>query len=94
MVVGVCTMDLRLPAVGSLKDKRRIVKSITDHLRTNFNVSVAEVDHHDVWGTAQIAVACVSTDRAHAHQLLTRAVRTVERNRLDLILMDYAIEFW
>jgi len=87
-------MDLRLPAAGSLKEKRRVVKSITEQLRNNFNVSVAEVDHHDVWGAAQIAIACISTNQAHAHQLLTRAVRTVERNRLDLILVDYAIEFW
>lgn len=94
MVVGVCTLDLRLPTAGSLKEKRRIVKSVTEHLRNNFNVSVAEVDHHDVWGAAQIAIVCVSTDQAHAHQLLTRAVRTVEHNRLDLVLVDYVMEFW
>jgi hypothetical protein len=83
-----------LPTAGSLKEKRRIVKSITTNLRNNFNVSVAEVDHHEAWGAAQIAVACVSTDRAHAHQTLTRAVRAVERDRMDLILVDYTIEFW
>lgn len=94
MVVGVCTIELRLPAAVSLKDKRRIIKSLTSQVRNKFNVSVAEVDFHDVWGAAEIGVSCVSTDGGHAHATLSEVVKMVESARLDFILTDYSIEIW
>ncbi|MFQ5855691.1 MAG: DUF503 domain-containing protein [Anaerolineae bacterium] len=92
MVVGVCTIQLRLPTAGSLKDKRRTVKSLTTQIRNRFNVSIAEVDFHDVWGTAEIGVACVSNDGRHAHAVLSEVVKMIEGARLDHILVDYSIE--
>lgn len=94
MVVGVCTIQLRLPAAGSLKDKRRIVQSLKTQIRNKFNVSIAEVDFHDVWGTAEIGVACVSSDGRHAHSTLSEVVKVVEGSRLEYILVDYSIEIW
>ena len=94
MVVGVCTIELRLPAAVSLKDKRRINKYLTSQVRNKFNVSVAEVDFHDVWGAAEIGVSCVSTDGGHAHATLSEVVKMVESARLDVILTDYSIEIW
>ncbi len=94
MVIGVCTIELRLPAAGSLKDKRRIVRSLTSQVRDKFNVSIAEVDFHDVWGAAEIGVTCVSTDGGHAHAVLSDVVKAIESRRLDFILTDYSIEIW
>lgn len=94
MVIGVCTLQLRLPAAGSLKGKRRIVKSLTTQIRNKFNVSIAEVDLQDMWGAAEIGVVCVSTDSQHAHALLSEVVKMVEGSRLDYILVDYSIETW
>lgn len=94
MVVGVCTIQLRLPTAGSLKDKRRVIKSLTTQIRNRFNVSIAEVDFHDVWGTAEIAVACVSNDGRHAHALLSQVVKAIDGTRLDYIVVDYSIEIW
>ena len=83
-----------MPATGSLKDKRRIIKSLMTRIRNKYNVSIAEVDFHDVWGTAEIGVACVSTDGRHAHAQLSEVIKMVERVRLDFILVDYSIEIW
>ncbi len=94
MVVGVCSIDLHLPSAHSLKDKRQVVRSITARLRQRFNVSVAEVGEQDRWQSAELAIACVSNDRAYAHGLLTKAVSVIERSRLDITLVDYRIEFW
>lgn len=94
MVVGVCTVELRLPAAHSLKDKRRVVKSLTTQLRNKFNVSVAEIDLHDLWGAAEIGIACVSTDARHATSALDEVVKAIERTRLDYVIVDYSIEIW
>jgi len=92
MVIGACSLELYLPANGSLKGKRQVVKSLVARLRKEFNVSVAEVGAHDVWQTAVIGVVCVSNDPSYVHGLLTRVVRWVEENRLDCELVDYQIE--
>jgi uncharacterized protein YlxP (DUF503 family) len=94
MVVGVCTVQLRLPAAGSLKDKRRIIKSLTTQLRNKFNVSVAEIDLHDLWGAAEIGIACMSTDARHATSSLDKVVKVIEGARLDYFVVDYSIEVW
>jgi len=92
MVIGACSLELRFPGNGSLKGKRRVVKSLLARLRKEFNVSVAEVGAQDVWQAAVIGVVCVSNDPDYAHGLLTRVARWVEENRLDCDLVDYSIE--
>ncbi len=92
MVIGVCTLELNIPAAASLKDKRQVVKSVLARLRNEFNVAVAEVDRLDAWQTAVIAVVTVSNDRDYAHGLMTRVALWVEHNRLDCDLVDYEIE--
>lgn len=92
MVIGLCTISLDIPTSSSLKEKRHALKPIIAHIRNHFNVSVAEVDHHDVWEMATIAVACVSTDSTYAHGLLMKVVEAVEHLRSDASLADFYIE--
>lgn len=78
MIVGLITWELHLDACQSLKEKRRIVKSLKDRLHQRFNVSASETDHHDLWQRAELSVCVVSTDRRHAEQVLREADRMVE----------------
>ncbi|NOZ06006.1 MAG: DUF503 domain-containing protein [Chloroflexi bacterium] len=94
MVIGVCSLQLYLPAAHSLKDKRRVIRSLTARLRQRFNVSVSESGDQNLWQSAQLAVVCVSTDQQYAHGLLTKAVGFVESSRLDLQVVDYQLEFY
>lgn len=92
MHVGVCTIDLRLPGNGSLKGKRRVVKSIVTRITREFNVSVAEVEDQDLWQRAVLGVACVSSSGSYAHGQLERVVQWIESQRFDVELLDYQIE--
>jgi uncharacterized protein YlxP (DUF503 family) len=92
MHVGVCTIDLRLPGNGSLKGKRRVVKSIVTRITREFNVSVAEVEDQDLWQRAVLGVACVSSSAGYAHGQLERVVQWIETQRFDVELLDYQIE--
>ena len=64
----------------SLKDKRRILKSLKDRLHQRFNVSVAETAHQDVWQRAELTCGVVATDRRHAESVLSAADRLVSTN--------------
>jgi uncharacterized protein len=90
--VGLLTLEIYVPGVTSLKEKRGIVKPIIARLRKDFNVSVAEVEDHDQLGHAVIAVACVSPSADYSHGLLTRVAEAVTAWRLDAELVDYHIE--
>jgi uncharacterized protein len=59
MLVALQRFDLRIRESHSLKQKRHVVKALTAALRQRFNLSVAEVDHQDLWQRATIAVAAV-----------------------------------
>jgi hypothetical protein len=86
VIVGVRSWELHLPACQSLKDKRRIVKSLKDRLHQKFGVSAAEVDHQDLWQRARIAAAVVSGDARHAEEVLTACDRLVQAEPLANII--------
>lgn len=92
MVIGLLTLELTIPNVFSIKDKRQVLKSLKARLRNKFNISVAEVAEQDTWHVGVIGIACVSTDSRQAHKLLNRVAHWVEDARLDCDLADYAIE--
>jgi uncharacterized protein YlxP (DUF503 family) len=92
MHIGLCTIELRLPGNGSLKGKRRVIKSIVTRVGREFNVSIAEVDAQNAWQRAVLGVACVSTGADYAHGQLERVVQWIETHRPDVELLDYQIE--
>lgn len=92
MKVGLLTLHLQVAGSHSLKDKRRILKSLTARLRRDFNVSVAEIDDNDRWQSAILGIACVANDADYAQGVLLSVVKVVENGRLDAQILDYQIE--
>jgi len=72
MIVAVSVFELHIPAGRSLKEKRRVIKSLTERLHQRYRVSVAETDHHDLHQRAQIAVAAVHRSRHEVERLMDR----------------------
>ncbi|HEY8487149.1 MAG TPA: DUF503 family protein [Limnochordales bacterium] len=79
-VVGLAQMELWIAASASLKDRRRVVRSVVDRLRARFNCAVMELAVPGGWQRARVAVACVAGSEAGARELLTAVRRTVEQN--------------
>lgn len=79
---GLMVLDVHLPQSRSLKDKRAPLRSVSQRLR-NAGFSVSEVDHHDKWQRAQVAVSIVGRGSGDVEDLLDRALRVFE-GRPDL----------
>ncbi len=77
MIVGTVSVHLRLRGNRSLKEKRRIVKSLVTRIGNRFNVTIAEVGDNDQHQSAVIGVACVANDVAHLHSVLDRVLGTM-----------------
>lgn len=78
MVVGLLSVELYLPMARSLKEKRMVLRGVKDRLR-KFNISVAEVEHQDLWQRAGLGVVAISTDQAHVDAELSAVVQEIDR---------------
>ncbi|MEA2461845.1 MAG: uncharacterized protein QOH90_2022 [Actinomycetota bacterium] len=79
MFIGVARFDLFIPASRSLKDKRQVLRSVTQNVRNKFSVAIAEVDHQELWQRAALGVSCISASVSHCREVLEEVERTVGR---------------
>lgn len=91
MVIGLCTIELFLGDACSLKDKRRVLKSVMGRVKAHYNVSIAEIGQNDLWQCSTIAFACVSNEKKRAFRVLSSVVKFFEKQRESQVL-DYCIE--
>lgn len=84
-------VELHLPDVGSLKGKRHALKGLKERVRARYEVSVAEVDHHDLWQRATLALACVSHDSRHANEVVSKAMDFIEEH-VEGRVIDTSVE--
>ena len=84
MIVGLLTIELFIPGSQSLKEKRMVLRRIKDRVK-KFNIAVSEVEHHDLWQRAGLAVVTVSTDQPHAERELAAVADEIERVEPGLI---------
>jgi uncharacterized protein YlxP (DUF503 family) len=82
--VGILSVELHFPEAGSLKGKRKYVKSAKAQLQNRFGASVAEVDHHDLWQRAGLTLACVARHYGEAVRLLDEAERYLHGQEFEL----------
>src|SRR6059058_3545538 len=83
--VGILTVELHFPEAGSLKGKRKFVKSAKAQLQNRFGASVAEVDHHELWQRARLTVACVAREHRELDELLDGAERWLSGQEWELV---------
>jgi len=79
MPLAVLTLELRIEGAHSLKDKRQVLRSLKDKLRSSFNVSVAELEQTDLWQRATIGVVGISSSRDYLSGLMQQVERAATR---------------
>lgn len=86
MFAALLTLDLHIPASGSLKSKRSVVKSLIASLRKELNCSVAEVGYQDLWQRCRLGVAVVSETAGGARKVAQQVERVVGREpRVEMV---------
>ena len=88
MLVSVVTVEIFLPEARSLKDKRRIVKSLKDKIYSRFRVSIAETRNHDLRQISELGIAAVAPDPGHLEELMA-SIRVIFERRHDLIVTSW-----
>jgi hypothetical protein len=86
MLVGSCQIELIIYESNSLKEKRHVIKSIIERIKSRFNVSVAEVDHHELWNRAVIGISVVSNSKALSESILLKVIDFIDNDeRVEII---------
>lgn len=91
MVIGSLSIKIAIRSSRSLKDKRRIIKSVKDRIRNKFNVSISETDAQDNHKYSVIGVAMVGTDRQYVNSVLSSLVNFF-RFFPQIELIDYELD--
>jgi len=89
--VGVGRLVLSIPGARSLKDRRRVVKSLKDRMRAKLPVSLAEVGELERYQVATLGLAVVSNEAARCSEILAAAA-AMARVARDAVLADVATE--
>ena len=95
MTIAHLTLEIRIEGAHSLKDKRQVVRSLKDKIRSNFNVSVAEVDETPLWQRATIGIVGVSGSRDYLEGLFQNVEKAANRiaNNAGAEVVDSFLEF-
>jgi len=96
MPIAFLTLELRIEAAQSLKDKRQVVRSVKDRLRASFNVSVAELESTNLWNQATIGVVSVSDSRDYLDGLMKKVEHAATRiaNNHGADVVDSFVEYF
>ena len=92
VVIGTLQLEIRFSEPQSLKEKRMLLKSLVTRIRSQFNVSIAEVDGMDLWQASVLAIACVGKEQKHVNQTLDYVANFVSESR-DLEITRQQLEF-
>jgi len=92
--VGICKLKIHIPGSQSLKDKRSILKSLMARLQKQFNISIAEVDDHDLWRIATIGIACVNNHNYRVDEVLDAVIATIGRDFPNIEIIEKEMEFY
>ena len=88
LFVGIVRIELHIPGSSSLKDKRSVVRSLKERIRSRVHAAVAEVDHQDLWQRAALGVAVVSAEAGQVAEML-QSVRSLVDGAFEAQLLDW-----
>ena len=92
MIIGIGQVTIHIPESQSLKDKRRVIRSVTQRVRARFDVAIAEVDDQQVWQSATIGIVSVSNSAQHCDEVVQRVIGFMEQSLQSGYLADVHTE--
>lgn len=92
MVIGLVQARISIPDSRSLKDKRRVLRSLRDRVLNHMNVSVAEVGQQDLWQVAELAFVTVAAEQAQTQERIS-GISSILQSDPRFVLLDLHTEF-
>ncbi|MDD5006140.1 MAG: DUF503 domain-containing protein [Candidatus Omnitrophica bacterium] len=91
MIIGIAKLIIFISASSNLKEKRMVLRSLKSKLRSNFNISIIELDDQDKWQKSTLAFATIGKEKTTVNSSISNIINYVEQNK-DIQLLDYEME--
>ena len=91
IVYAECTFFI--PMAASLKEKRSVLKRMTDRVKNSYNVSIAEIDHQNLWQRTTLALVATASIKDAAEGEVERAIRFLESNP-EWEMIDFTLDYY
>jgi len=86
MIVCSCKIEILIYEANSLKEKRHVIKSIIERIRSKFNASVAEVGYNELWNRSLLGIAVVSNTKKMCDVSISRIISFIDNDeRVEII---------
>ena len=92
MILGTAQLLIQIPEAQSLKDRRRVIRSIVQRVRARFDVAIAEIDDQQYWQSARIGLVAVSNSSKHVDEVIQQVIGFVEQSLQSGYLADVHTE--
>lgn len=92
MIVGICVIELYIPHIHSLKEKRKVLLGIKNRIKNRFNIAIAEIGEQDKWQKAVFGVATIANDQRFVNQVLDKVIRFIS-SYPEIEVVHHRIEF-
>lgn len=89
MIVGICEIELIIYEANSLKEKRHVIKSIIERIKSRFNASAAEIDYNDLWNRSVIGIAVVSNKKSLCESMILKIIDFIDNDERVEIINHY-----
>jgi uncharacterized protein YlxP (DUF503 family) len=86
LFVGRCVVDLHIDNSHSLKDKRRVIASLKEKLKSQYNVAVCEYGDLSLWQRTQLGLVTCGNSKQHVDSSLNAVLNYIKKFRAVLLL--------
>ena len=93
MIIAFMQINLKISHSNSLKEKRAIIRPLVEKLKKNYNISIAEVDHQDLWQLATLGIAMVSNSKTYLQEVFDKMINDVIKLQGDYQILSHQINF-
>ena len=89
MTTTICNIEIYIYESNSLKDKRKVLKSLINRLRERYNISISETDYNEKWNRALISVAHISNSGVMGEKTIDKIIDFIERDgRVEIVNIE------
>ena len=92
MIIGILTIEIIIPASGSLKEKRFVLNSIRDRVKNKFNVAFAEIEYLDKWQRSRIGIVTLGNEYGFVEKSLRKVFSALDSSS-DYEIIKYEFEY-
>lgn len=92
-MIGYLELELNIPMVQSLKEKRSIIKSLKDKLKNKFNIAISEIGKNDIWQSSVLGLVTISNETTYLEQTFSKIIDFVDEF-FGIEISKYNIEYY